>query len=188
MRKYFIYTALILFCIATLMYVNKTKKQYTTAQANVKALNNKVDSLKNKEGEWYLKTETLQYTISELNNYNNELLTEIKSLRIKPKNVEYVSTGEVVIHVSDTVYLEADDYGIYSGEWKDTWTSAYFEVQDSILKFDYTTQDSLMLILYGQKEKFNIWHPFRKRLTSYYSVAKLTRPNSTLIVKSIKFK
>ena len=188
MKKYLTYTALILLCIVALMYANKIKKQYTTAQANVKALNSKVDSLKNKEGEWYLKTETLQYTISELKSYNNELLKEIKSLRIKPKNVEYVSTGEMIIHVSDTVYMEADDNGIYYGQWSDPWTNAYFECKDSVLKFDYTTQDSLMLVLYGQKEKFNIFHPFRKRKTSYYSVAKLTRPNSILIVKSIKFK
>lgn len=188
MKKYLTYTTLILFCIAALMYANRIKKQYTTAQANVKALNSRVDSLKNKEGELYLKTETLQYTISELKSYNSDLLKEIKSLKIKPKDVQYVSGGTVTIHVKDTVYLEADDFGIYYGTWSDPWTTASFECKDSVLKFDYRTQDSLQIILYGQKDKFNIFHPFRKRITQYYTIAKLTRPNAELIIKSVQFK
>ena len=166
----------------------KHKSELQVQKSNVSALQNKVDSFKLKEGEWVYKTETLQYTISELRSYNNDLLKKIKEMNVKPGKVEYVSEGEVVIHVHDTIILEADDSGIYSGTWTDPWTTAYFECKDSVLKFDYKTQDSLMLVLYGQKEKFNIFHPFRKRLTSYYSVAKLTRPNSTLVVKSIKFK
>ena len=188
MKKIIYITALILLCITSLLYVSNLKEKYIKAEANVKALTSQVDTLRTKNGELWYRSQSLQLSVDDLKKTNSDLIKKIKQLEIKPSKIEYISEGQLTIRVTDTVFLEADDNGIYYGQWSDPWTNAYFECKDSVLKFDYTTQDSLMLILYGQKEKFNIFHPFRKRLTSYYSVAKLTRPNSTLIVKSIKFK
>ena len=188
MKKNILIAMLVLGILVLLNVIRLNAVDEARYKSNIRALNNKVDSLKNKEGEWYHRTEVLQYNISELKSYNEDLLREIKSLKIRPKDVQYVSGGTVTIHVKDTVYLEADDYGVYYGTWSDPWTTAYFECKDSVLKFDYRTQDSLQIILYGQKDKFNIFHPFRKRITQYYTIAKLTRPNAELIVKSVQFK
>ena len=186
------YTAILaimsfLLCSVFAMYRN-VKNNLSRAESNVSSLTSKVDSFRTKNNELVTVTQNLQYTVKEAKEYNSELVKKIKELEVKPKNVQSVSEGTMTVHVNDTVYLEADDFGVYSGTWNDTWTSAYFEVKDTVLKFDYVTHDSLMVILYGQKERFNIFHPFRKRKTSYYTLAKLTRPNGKLVVKSVQFK
>lgn len=192
MKKNIIFIGIIAVLLLTIIesfhQSGKLKQQLSTARSNIHALNTTADSLRDKNGYLYMRTETMQYEISELKEYNNDLLRRLKDVNVKPKDVEIVDNGTMEIHIHDTVYLEADDNGIYYGKWKDTWTEAYFECKDSVLKFDYKTQDSLMIVHYGQKEKFCIWHPFRKRKTSYYTIANLTRPNASVVIKSVKFK
>lgn len=185
MKKNLIIVALI-FVVGILMYNNcGLREKLGVSEANVHAMNAKVDSIKSKEGELYLKTETLQYTVSQLKSYNKDLLDELKSLKIKPKNTDYVSTGEIYVYIHDTVTLKEEN-GVLKGEYNDPWTYAMFSVKDTLLSFEYNTQDTMHLILYKSREKFNIFHPFRKRPVHYNSVAHLTRPTGSVVVNSIK--
>lgn len=191
MKKTFIFLAIILILTSFLLYFvqlyHNTRENLSRANSNVSALTSQLDTFRTKNNELVSKTENLQYTLAEAKMYNMELVERIRELNVKPKNVVSASEGTITIHTTDTVFLKETD-GIFNGEYHDTWTDATFTVKDSILSFDYATKDSLMVVLYGQKEKFSILHPFRKRKTAYYTIAKLTRPNGNLVVKSVQFK
>ena len=166
---------------------HNAQENLSRANSNVSALTSKVDTFRTRNNELVTKTESLQYTLAEVKERNEELVNKIKELGLKPKSVFSTSEGVMETHTSDTVFL-TEENGEFKGEYNDTWTHAEFTVKDTVLSFDYTTRDSLMIIHYGQKEKFSILHPFKKRRTSYYTLAKLTRPNGNLVVKSVQFK
>ena len=163
------------------------KDKLDKAENNYESLKKGYDSVVTKNGQLAVRTLDLQEDLKSYLKENKDLKQKIKDLQVKPGDVNSVSQGQVVIRVKDTVFLHKED-SAFVGRFEDAWTKADFVVKDSLLSFSYTTTDSLMIVHYGQKERFSILHPFRKRKISYYTIAQLTRPGSSVAIKSVQFK
>jgi hypothetical protein len=133
------------------------KSEVKRQKANVEVLNKNFKSYKTAFGNSAAKVEALNYKISEMKEYESELIQTIKELKLKPKNV--ISVAEIGTQTTATIktviqYVDSTECLNYEDRFNTI--SGCFKGDSIDLKIE--TRDSLTTIVSKiPKHKFLWW-------------------------------
>lgn len=125
-------------------------------QKNERVLLSGLDSIRAKNGDLVLRTESLSLTISEFKKYNAQLTKEVKNLRIRIKDLQSATSVVVdtdvdaIIPIRDTIIL---NNVAKSFEYQDAYTKISGIVTDSV-SLKYHSTDSLYIFHHIQPKRF----------------------------------
>lgn len=145
----------------------KEKAERERLEGNQSVLLSDVNTYKAKNGELITRTESLIQTESELKRYNNELLAEVKNLRVRVKDLQsHVSittetTLEKTVVLRDTLLLPYvksfeynDDYTTIRGALTKDSVKLSSHSTDSIQVFQHIEKHSFLFIRWGVKNEW----------------------------------
>jgi len=120
----------------------KLDKEYRRQTENVSALMGKVKSYKFRDSLNISEVSGLRLKVSELNEQREEDLNLIKELKLRPKDVQYITKTEVITKDSLIFILQPDSCFHHQSEFlkidvclRDS--SLYYESRDSIIQVVY---------------------------------------------------
>ena len=153
--------ALIGLCFVGLSVVHsmykKEKGERQRLEQNQRVLLSDISTYKAKNGELITRTEALQQTERELKKYNSQLLSELKNLRVRPKDLQsHISVTtetniEQTVPIRDTILLP--NLSAKHFEYRDKYTTIRGVITDSV-KLTYHSTDSIQIFQHIQKHKF----------------------------------
>lgn len=123
--------------------INEIKEDRNRIESNFYNLNQDLDSIKNKNGEYSYTVSTLELTKKELEKTNYQLVKEVENMKLKIKNLESLTNTEIEYIVKDSfVYVTKDtDTTFISGiknEWiNNTWKSTLTNKGNNLIVSDY---------------------------------------------------
>lgn len=185
MKKY-IYISIIIAICGLIVWGNIQTHRLKVAktdllehQKNERVLLSGLDSIRAKNGDLVLRTESLSLTISEFKKYNAELTKEVKNLRIRIKDLQSATSVVVdtdvdtIIPIRDTIIL---NNVAKSFEYQDAYTKISGIVTDSV-SLKYHSTDSLYIFHHIQPKKFLF---FRWGIKKQWWDIKNSNPNNTI--------
>ncbi len=134
----------------------KEKAERERLEGNQSVLLSDINTYKAKNGELITRTEALIQTESELKRYNNELLAEVKNLRVRVKDLQsHISittetTLEKTVVLRDTLLLPY----VKSFEYNDDYTTIRGALTKDSVKLSYHSTDSIQVFQHIEKYKF----------------------------------
>ena len=175
------------------------KKDNKRLEYNLTNVNQKLDSVVDKNGELHYTVNSLNLKTSELNKVNSELNEELKNMKIKIKNLQNASVVDIQYkYVHDTIYSEnviidtltgnktyktIIDNSYYSAKWNSTIID-----NKKLLVTDYQTQFNDTIIT-ATEIKYKGWWFWRKpkeikfHVKSKNPYSKLNQTESILFTK-----
>lgn len=164
--------ALIGLCFVGLSVVHsmykKEKEERQRLEQNQRVLLSDISTYKAKNGDLITRTEALQHTERELKKYNSQLLSELKNLRVRVKDLRsHISVTtetklEQTAPIRDTVLLPnlpakhfeyRDSYAVIKGVIADSVKLTYHSI-DSIQVFQHVEKHKFLFIRWGVKNEW----------------------------------
>lgn len=134
----------------------KEKAERVRLEQNQKVLLSDISTYIAKNGELITRTEALQQTERELKKYNSQLLSDLKNMRIRVKDLQsHISittetTLEKTVVLRDALLLPY----VKSFEYKDDYTTIKGALTKDSAKLSYHSTDSIQVFQHIEKYKF----------------------------------
>ena len=185
MKRYAVMVVLILCLCAVVMYFREVVKENLRLERNqVALLSDSLSHYRTKTGELVSSVEQLEMTIGELKRHRSELVGQLKSMKIRLRDVQSLSTTaienrvEVYVPIRDTVYVDTGKVvKAQSFHWSDTWTSIQGVIQDDSVKVKYQSRDTLLQVVRVVPKKFLF---FRWGVKEIRQDVKVSNPNAVV--------
>ncbi|MPL90262.1 hypothetical protein SDC9_36309 [bioreactor metagenome] len=185
MRRYAVIVVLILCLCAVVMYFREVVKENLRLERNqVALLSDSLSHYRTKTGELVSSVEQLEMTIGELRRHRSELVGQLKSMKIRLRDVQSLTTTilenrvEVFVPIRDTIYLDTGKVvKAQSFHWSDTWTSIQGVIQDDSVKVKYQSRDTLLQVVRVVPKRFLF---FRWGVREIRQDVKVSNPNTVV--------
>ncbi len=186
MRRYAVIVVLILCLCAVVMYFKEVVKENLRLERNqVALLSDSLSHYRTKTGELVSSVEQLEMTIGELRRHRSELVSQLKSMRIRLRDVQSLSTTaienrvEVFVPIRDTVYVDTGKVvKAQSFHWSDTWTSIQGIIQNDSVRVKYQSRDTLLQVVRVIPKRFLF---FRWGVKEIRQDVKVSNPNTSVV-------
>lgn len=183
MRRYAVIVMLILCLCAVVMYFREVVKENLRLEKNqVALLSDSLSHYRTKTGELVSSVEQLEMTVGELKRHRSELVGQLKSMKIRLRDVQSLSTTalenrvEVFVPIRDTIYV---DTGMVvkaqSFHWSDAWTSIQGVIQNDSVRVKYQSRDTLLQVVRVVPKRFLF---FRWGVKEIRQDVKVSNPNT----------
>lgn len=166
-----LYALLIVALIASLRRVASLRKEFSRASTNVEALSSELERFRLLDSLNGVKLATLVFRNSELERLRAADASLIRSLRIKPRDVQNIVKTETLIRDTVVVAVTADSCFSYSDYW------ASFDACIPTNQLSYSLRDSLTTILYVHYKRKFLWFRWKPH---YETIILNHNPNSTI--------
>jgi len=185
MRRYAVIVVLILCLFAVVMYFREVVKENIRLERNqVALLSDSLSHYRTKTGELVSSVEQLEMTIGELKRHRSELVGQLKSMKIRLRDVKSLSTTaienrvEVFVPIRDTVYVDTGKVvKAQSFHWSDTWTSIQGIIQNDSVRVKYQSRDTLLQVVRVIPKRFLF---FRWGVKEIRQDVKVSNPNTVV--------
>ena len=185
MRRYAVIVVLILCLCAVVMYFRGVVKENLRLERNqVALLSDSLSHYRTKTGELVSSVEQLEMTIGELRRHRSELVGQLKSMKIRLREVQSLTTTilenrvEVFVPIRDTIYLDTGKVvKAQSFHWSDTWTSIQGVIQDDSVRVKYHSRDTLLQVVRVVPKRFLF---FRWGVKEIRQDVKVSNPNTVV--------
>ncbi len=186
MRRYAVIVVLILCLCAVVMYFREVVKENLRLERNqVALLSDSLSHYKTKTGELVSSVEQLEMTIGELKRHRSELVSQLKSMKIRLRDVQSLSTTalesrvEVFVPIRDTIFIDTGKVvKAQAFNWSDAWTSIQGVIQNDSVKVKYQSRDTLLQVVRVVPKRFLF---FRWGVREIRQDVKIFNPNSKII-------
>ncbi len=186
MRRYAVIVVLILCLCAVIMYFREVVKENLRLERNqVALLSDSLSHYKTRTGELVSSVEQLEMTIGELKRHRSELVGQLKSMKIRLRDVKSLSTTaienrvEVFVPIRDTVYVDTGKVvKAQSFHWSDTWTSIQGIIQNDSVRVKYQSRDTLLQVVRVVPKRFLF---FRWGVKEIRQDVKVSNPNTSVV-------
>ena len=186
MRRYVVIVMLILCLCAVVMYFREVVKENIRLERNqVALLSDSLSHYRTKTGELVSSVEQLEMTIGELKRHRSELVGQLKSMKIRLRDVKSLSTTaienrvEVFVPIRDTVYVDTGKVvKAQSFHWSDTWTSIQGIIQNDSVRVKYQSRDTLLQVVRVVPKRFLF---FRWGVKEIRQDVKVSNPNTSVV-------
>lgn len=153
---YFIIALLCVIVWHNFQEINKHKEIAESLETTISDLNQEIKYTKIRLND---SIEVYQAEVKSLKMTKNNLSAKydnlLKSIKIKPKDVNNVTEVTSVIHKVDTVYAEKDAFGGIIAEFQDPFININVEVKPDLQTImDYSVRDSLTIVSVQKKHKW----------------------------------
>ncbi len=183
MRRYAVIVVLILCLCAVIIYFREVVKEKIRLERNqVALLSDSLSHYRTKTGELVSSVEQLEMTIGELKRHRSVLVGQLKSMKIRLRDVQSLSTTalenrvEVFVPIRDTIYV---DTGMVvkaqSFHWSDAWTSIQGVIQNDSVRVKYQSRDTLLQVVRVVPKRFLF---FRWGVKEIRQDVKVSNPNT----------
>lgn len=182
MKRYAVIGVLILCLCAVAMYFREVVKENLRLERNqVALLSDSLSHYRTKNGNLVSSVEQLEFTIKELKTHRSKLVDELRSMRIRLKDVQSISTTalenkvEVFLPIRDTIYIDTGRViQAKAFQWSDAWTSIQGVIQDDSVKLKYQSKDTLFQVVRVVPKRFLF---FRWGIKEIRQDVKVSNPN-----------
>lgn len=182
MRRYAVIVMLILCLCAVIMYFREVVKENLRLERNqVALLSDSLSHYRTKTGELVSSVEQLEMTIGELKRHRSELVSQLKSMKIRLRDVQSLSTTaienrvEVFVPIRDTIYIDTGKVvKAQSFHWSDAWTSIQGVIQNDSVRVKYQSRDTLLQVVRVVPKRFLF---FRWGVKEMRQDVKMSNPN-----------
>lgn len=185
MRRYAVIVVLILCLCAVVMYFREVVKENLRLERNqVALLSDSLSHYKTKTGELVSSVEQLEMTIGELKRHRSELVSQLKSMKIRLRDVQSLSTTalesrvEVFVPIRDTIFIDTGKVvKAQAFNWSDAWTSIQGVIQNDSVKVKYQSRDTLLQVVRVVPKRFLF---FRWGVREIRQDVKVSNPNTVI--------
>lgn len=186
MRRYAVIVVLILCLCAVVMYFREVVKENLRLERNqVALLSDSLSHYRTKTGELVSSVEQLEMTIGELKRHRSELVSQLKSMKIRLRDVQSLSTTaienrvEVFVPIRDTIYINTGKVvKAQAFHWSDAWTSIQGVIQNDSVKVKYQSKDTLFQVVRVVPKRFLF---FRWGVKEIRQDVKVSNPNTSVV-------
>lgn len=162
MRKYEVIGVLILcLCLVVLYFRELVKDNLRLERNQVALLSDSLTYYRTKNGELVSSIEQLEFTIKELKTHRSKLVEELRSMKIKLKDVQSLSTTalenrvEVFVPIRDTIFIDTGKVvKAQSFHWSDAWTSIDGLIHVDSVSIKYQSRDTLIQVVRVVPKRF----------------------------------
>jgi len=150
----------VLICACLIMALVSTQNDKRRLKYNIETLTSQVVKFRTSDGKNAAQVKTLTLTTSELKEQNAELVAELKTMSVKPrdvKNIQQVSIEtkyEIQFVKKDTVIFDTVRATTY--KYANEWISFDAICQDTC-NAHIVTRDSLLIVQHCKTKKFLFW-------------------------------
>lgn len=163
------------------------RKEVKRLKFNIEVLNDTLILVKAKNGQNVAKIGQLSYKVNEFKKYEAKLISEIKNLRVRIKDIREVV--QVISEIKiDTVTILKDtiinSFGAKKFNWADDYTNITGFIEKDTINISYTSKDTIDIINVVKPHKFLFFKWGEKYIETY-----LTNKNKSAKIiqgKSIK--
>ncbi|NCB03688.1 MAG: hypothetical protein EOM67_16270 [Spirochaetia bacterium] len=185
MRRYAVIVLLILCLCAVIMYFREVVKENLRLERNqVALLSDSLSHYRTKTGELVSSVEQLEMTIGELRRHRSELVSQLKSMKIRLRDVQSLSTTalesrvEVFVPIRDTIFIDTGKVvKAQSFHWSDAWTSIQGVIHNDSVKLKYQSRDTLLQVVRVVPKRFLF---FRWGVKEIRQDVKVSNPNTVV--------
>lgn len=185
MRRYAVIVVLIICLCAVVMYFREVVKENLRLERNqVALLSDSLSHYKTKTGELVSSVEQLEMTIGELKRHRSELVSQLKSMKIRLRDVQSLSTTalenrvEVFVPIRDTIYVDTGKVvKAQSFHWSDAWTSIQGVIQNDSVRVKYQSRDTLLQVVRVIPKRFLF---FKWGVKEIRQDVKVSNPNTVV--------
>lgn len=186
MRRYAVIVVLILCLFAVVMYFREVVKENLRLERNqVALLSDSLSHYRTKTGELVSSVEQLEMTIGELRRHRSELVSQLKSMKIRLRDIQSLSTTalesrvEVFVPIRDTIYIDTGKVvKAQSFHWSDAWTSIQGVIQNDSVRVKYQSRDTLLQVVRVVPKRFLF---FRWGVKEIRQDVKVSNPNTSVV-------
>jgi len=158
---FFAISIVLCFCLLEMLVNAQNEKR--RLKSNVETLTSQVVKFRTSDGKNAAQVKTLTLTTSELKEQNTQLVSELKTISVKPrnvKNIQQISTSakyEVQLVKKDTMI--SDTVRAITYKYADNWISidAVCSQQGDTCTAKIITCDSLLIVQHCKTKKFLFW-------------------------------
>ena len=186
MRRYAVIGVMILCLCAVVMYFREVIKENLRLERNqVALLSDSLSHYRTKNGALVSSVEQLEMTIGELKSHRSELVSQLRSMKIKLRDVQSLSTTaienrvEVFVPIRDTIYIDTGRViQAKAFHWSDAWTSINGLIHDDSIRVKYHSRDTLLQVVRVIPKKFLF---FRWGVKEIRQDVKVSNHNATIL-------
>lgn len=183
MRRYAVIVVLVICLCAVVMYFREVVKENLRLERNqVALLSDSLSHYRTKTGELVSSVEQLEMTIGELKRHRSELVSQLKSMKIRLRDVQSLSTTaienrvEVFAPIRDTIYIDTGKVvKAQSFHWSDAWTSIQGVIHNDSVRVEYQSRDTLLQVIRVVPKRFLF---FRWGVKEIRQDVKVLNPNA----------
>lgn len=185
MRRYAVIVVLIICLCAVFMYFREVVKENLRLERNqVALLSDSLSHYRTKTGELVSSVEQLEMTIGELKRHRSELVGQLKSMKVRLRDVQSLTTTalenrvEVFAPIRDTIYIDTGKVvKAQSFHWSDAWTSIQGVIHNDSVKVSYQSRDTLLQVIRVVPKRFLF---FRWGVKEIRQDVKVLNPNTVV--------
>lgn len=192
MRRYIVIGVLIICLCAGILYFKEVVKENLRLERNqVALLSDSLSHYRTKTGELVSSVEQLEMTINELKKHRSQLVSQLKNMKIRLRDVQSLSTTslenkvEVFVPIRDTIYIDTGKVeNAQTFNWSDAWTSVQGVIQNDSVKVKYQSRDTLIQVVRIVPKRFLV---FKWGVKEIRQDVKVSNPNTSVVyIEGIK--
>ncbi len=162
MSKYLVSIIVVLSLAAGTLYwqLDKTRSEKNRLANNQEALLTDVEFYRTEAGYFAASVQRLELSKSELEKYNDELVSTVKDLNIKIKRIQAASTTateskyEIETVVKDSIVYRDRPVTLQAINYSDPWITLAGVIDSSLFKGNINTRDTLVQVVHRIPKKF----------------------------------
>ena len=162
MSKYLVSIIVVLSLAAGTLYwqLDKTRSEKNRLANNQEALLTDVEFYRTEAGYFAASVQRLELSKSELEKYNDELVSTVKDLNIKIKRIQAACTTateskyEIETVVKDSIVYRDRPVTLQAINYSDPWITLAGVIDSSLFKGNINTRDTLVQVVHRIPKKF----------------------------------
>lgn len=162
MSKYLVSIIVVLSLAAGTLYwqLDKTRSEKNRLANNQEALLTDVEFYRTEAGYFAASVQRLELSKSELEKYNDELVSTVKDLNVKIKRIQAASTTateskyEIETVVVDSIVYRDRPVTLQAINYSDPWITLAGVIDSSLFKGNINTRDTLVQVVHRIPNKF----------------------------------
>lgn len=162
MSKYLVSIIVVLSLAAGTLYwqLDKTRSEKNRLANNQEALLTDVEFYRTEAGYFAASVQRLELSKSELEKYNDELVSTVKDLNVKIKRIQAASTTateskyEIETVVKDSIIYRDRPVTLQAINYSDPWITLAGVIDSSLFKGNINTRDTLVQVVHRIPNKF----------------------------------
>lgn len=162
MSKYLVSIIVVLSLAAGTLYwqLDKTRSEKNRLANNQEALLTDVEFYRTEAGYFAASVQRLELSKSELEKYNDELVSTVKDLNVKIKRIQAASTTateskyEIETVVKDSIIYRDRPVTLQAINYSDPWITLAGVIDSSLFKGNINTRDTLVQVVHRIPKRF----------------------------------
>lgn len=141
--------------------IQKLQKENERVSNNFQNVNQQLQIVEDRNGEYHATVNKLNLTVDELKQYNSSLSEEVYNMRVKLKRANNVTQiVQSIQYKTDTVYLSPVNDSIKRFEIKNEWIENTFDINsNTVSNYNLSVHDSLITV---SEVVYKGWWIFKK--------------------------